>query len=136
MTRPAGPPAAGAPGPPGNVLVHTTLESPSRSDAPFRVEVHDGEDPVRVAPVGELDLATGGELEARLSELLEAGVRDVVLDLRELRFIDSAGIRLILVADKAARAEGRGFAVISGPPVVQRVLEISGLISHLRFLGA
>lgn len=86
---------------------------------------------MRLVPVGELDLATAGELEARLAELEAAEPDEVLLDLRELEFIDSSGVRLIVAADRAASRRGRRFAVVSGPPAVQRVLDISGVGGRL-----
>ncbi len=99
----------------------------------LRVEVHPEGAAVRVVPVGELDLATVGQLEAELDGLRAAGLGEVVLDLRELAFIDSTGVRLILAEERGAREDGREFGLIGGPPAVQRILEISGVVEHLRF---
>jgi len=104
---------------------------PAKPPQPFRVDVHREGAAVRLVPVGELDLATAGELEARLAELEAAKPDEVLLDLRELEFIDSCGVRLIVAADRAASRNGHRFAVISGPPAVQRVLDISGLGERL-----
>lgn len=49
---------------------------------PFSVEVHPHRDTVRVAPTGELDLATVPALRGQLLELTESGFRSIVLDLR------------------------------------------------------
>jgi anti-anti-sigma factor len=71
-------------------------------------------------------------LEAQLHELRDSGFAQVVLDLRQLTFMDSTVIRLILSEDGLARCNGHEFSLISGPPAVQRVLDICGVERHLR----
>jgi anti-sigma B factor antagonist len=107
--------------------------SPHAELEPFRVEVHPERDSVRVVPVGELDIATVGEIDARLRELNRAGFRRFVLDLRRLTFIDSCGVRLVLTWHAAARQNGVDFLVLEGPPAVQRVFQVAGLLDQLSF---
>ena len=59
-------------------------------------EVEPHRDAAHVMPVGELDLGAVPMVEARLSELYEAGFRRLVLDLRRVTFLDVAGLRLVL----------------------------------------
>ena len=63
---------------------------------PFRIDVEPERESVRVAPVGELDIATVEKLRAEVDRLREAGFTDLVLDLRGVRFLDSTGLRLVL----------------------------------------
>jgi anti-sigma B factor antagonist len=100
---------------------------------PFRVEVHPERDGVRVVPVGEVDIATVGEIDARLRELNQAGFRHVVLDLRQLTFIDSTGLRLVLTWHAAARQNDIDVMVLEGPPAVQRVFALAGVLHRLPF---
>jgi len=87
---------------------------------------------LHVVPYGELDLATSPELE----ELVLARLRDgatVVLDLRELEFMDSSGVR-VLIAAHATASEGSGHRVLVRPSsggAVNRIIEISGLEDEL-----
>lgn len=97
------------------------------------VDVHPQRDTVRVAPGGELDLANVATLQAQLDELRDAGFTQVVLDLRELAFMDSSAVRLILREDRIARSTGRRFSLIKGIPAVQRVLDVCGLTEELDF---
>src|SRR5437773_2565005 len=69
------------------------------------VEREDGR--VRVALSGELDLATVDELRGRLAAVEGDGAPTVVLDLRELDFLDSTGIGELLAAQRRLRAAGR-----------------------------
>ena len=92
--------------------------------APFRIDVHPERDVVRVAAVGELDLATVAQLQAQIRELREAGFEHIVLDLRQLTFMDSSGVSLILDEDRSARRNGHDFLIINGTPAIQRVLQL------------
>jgi anti-sigma B factor antagonist len=90
-------------------------------------------DSVRVVPFGELDVDTVGEHEECLLELQQNDFSEVVLDLRNLTFMDSSGIHLIVAADRLARRDGTRFALIAGPSPVQRVFEIAGIEELLSF---
>jgi anti-anti-sigma factor len=109
------------------------LSSSSGDGKLFRCEVEPRRDAVRVVLAGELDLASVGEVQEQLRDLHAAGFERFVLDLRELTFIDSTGLRLVLSEDAAARERGGRFELIAGPPEVQRVFELTALLDHLNF---
>ena len=100
---------------------------------PFRCEVEPDRAAVNVRPIGELDLATVALVEAQLGELWSVGFKCIVLDLREVCFLDSTGLRLLLAWDARAGEDGMTFAVIAGTPKVQRVLEVSGAADRLTY---
>ena len=79
---------------------------------------------VLAAPEGRLDTAAAPAVEERLVALV--GASSVVLDLADVRFVSSAGLRVLLLAAKAAKAAGRGIAVCALQPGVREVFEISG----------
>ena len=103
---------------------------------PFRCEVEPARDAVRVRPIGELDLATVPLVEAELAELWSVGFTRIVLDLRDVCFLDSTGIRLLLNWHAHSAADGMVFGVISGPESVQRVLEVVGIADRLTYCSA
>ena len=78
--------------------------------------MHPERDVVRVVPVGELDLATAGMLERELHELRDAGFDHVVLDMRELTFIDSSGIRVVVAEHRFADTSDHEFSLVSCRP--------------------
>lgn len=89
---------------------------------------------LRVA--GELDLATAEELSSRLSEILTRA-RTVVLDLGELRFMDSTGLAAIIAALRQASDNGAELAIASPlPPQPQRLLELTGVVERLSFTAS
>jgi anti-anti-sigma factor len=88
----------------------------------FSVTRRPSGDAVVVAPVGEIDLATVDALEQALAAARAESER-VVLDLRGVTFIDSAGLRLVLETSQT----GGSFAVVRGGHEVQRVFDLVGL---------
>jgi anti-sigma B factor antagonist len=82
---------------------------------------------VRVTASGELDMAYAERLCSEVEALLERGFTDVVIDLRELTFIDSSGIQALLTCDRRARqAGGRLFVALAVGPV-SRTIELCGV---------
>jgi anti-sigma B factor antagonist len=73
--------------------------------------------------VGALDLATTPQLERTLNE---SQARLVVLDLRDLSFMDCAGVHTIVDASLRARRRGRRLVVVRGTPNVDRVFALTG----------
>ncbi len=101
---------------------------------PFRIDVEPERDSVRVAPVGELDIATVEKLRDEVERLREAGFADLVLDLRGGRFLASTGLRLVLELDAAAREASQELTIIRGSAVVQRIFEVTQVSERLKFV--
>jgi anti-sigma B factor antagonist len=80
--------------------------------------------------MGELDLESVPEVQRTLEPLERDGVRRLVLDLRDLRFIDSSGLNLLLQLDARGRDGGPELAVIHGGEPVRRIFELTGLSDH------
>jgi len=81
---------------------------------------------------GELDLAVADELSAVLDS---AQAPTLVLDLRDVTFIDSSGLSVIVAAHQRARAAGARFAlVVTRPSPVHRLLELCGLAQTLTLI--
>jgi anti-anti-sigma factor len=97
----------------------------------FRVEVAHVADAIVVRLVGELDVASSPVLERALEELVGVDAGVVVLDLRELEFMDSTGLRAVLVAHQAASDAGRRFGLVKGPEQVQRLLSLTQVADRL-----
>jgi anti-sigma B factor antagonist len=100
----------------------------------FRIEVTPDDDRVRLAPVGDLDLATVEPLWNEIDRVRERGFEKLVLDLRRLTFLDSSGLRLLVRAQEETHKDGAEFALVDGVPEVCRVLDITGLRDHFEFV--
>jgi anti-anti-sigma factor len=57
-----------------------------------------------------------------------------VVDMRGLTFIDSSGLRALIIADKRVRAEGGRFVVVRGSQQVNEVLEMTGVAKQIELL--
>jgi anti-sigma B factor antagonist len=73
---------------------------------------------------GELDIATEAQATADLDRAMD-GCELLVVDLRELSFLDSTGVRVLLAADLRAREHGMRFGVVRGDGMVARLLEVT-----------
>ena len=84
---------------------------------------------------GELDLATAPEVERTLhGELDWEQVTLVVIDLRELVFLDSSGLRALFLVDDAARDHGARAVFVRGSQAVQRIFEVTALDERLEMV--
>jgi anti-anti-sigma factor len=89
-----------------------------------------------IAPTGELDLSGAAVLEDELDRVVsEPGLGTVVVDLRGLEFMDSSGLRLVVLADMRAREAGRRFVLVRGIETVHRVFEITRMSDRLAFVA-
>jgi anti-anti-sigma factor len=79
---------------------------------------------------GEVDLATSPQLLQALAES-QVDARLVVLDVREVTFVDSAGVHAILAAAVKARREGHRLMLVRGSAHVDRVLALTGASAQI-----
>ncbi len=98
----------------------------------FRVEIRNASRAAVLTLFGELDLASSPALEQELERV--AGARLIVVDLRELEFLDSTGLSVFVRAHRRAQAGGTEFAVVTGRGggQVQRLLGLTGLQDRVR----
>jgi anti-anti-sigma factor len=106
--------------------------TPTHQRLDIAVERRDGV--AVVCPRGELDMFSAPELRDVLGDLRERK-ESVLLQLHELTFMDSSGLRLIWDSDVAAREDGIEMTLTAGRPEVMRVFEVTGLIKRLPFVG-
>ena len=88
-----------------------------------------------IAISGELDLASGPQLEERL-QTLDSDVRLVVVDLRRLDFMDSTGLSILVRAHQRLAERDRELCLVRGAPQVQRLLDLTGVAERVRLVEA
>jgi len=77
---------------------------------------------------GEIDVATSPMLRSELTSVLAAHPEALTLDLREVTFVDSSGLGVLVGALKRLRESGGGqFAVVGAQDPVRKVFDITGL---------
>jgi anti-sigma B factor antagonist len=85
---------------------------------------------------GALDLAYAYKFDDVLRRAERNAPSCLVLDLRELDFIDSAGMSRILAARRRARRTGRRLVLVRGSKAVQRFLQFAALTEHFEYVAA
>jgi anti-anti-sigma factor len=88
-----------------------------------------------IALSGELDLAGAAALEQELTRLEAERPSAVVLDLRDLGFMDSSGLRQITLSAKRAEDRGSRLALVPGDAQVMRVFEVTRMRERLDFVA-
>jgi anti-sigma B factor antagonist len=117
-----------------------TAVPPHDSAAPFSTRSRftcrqsAGEQVKFLALTGELDIATVPELDAALRGATATPF--VILDLRELEFLDSSGAQLILAADRRIRgANGRLLVLVEPGGEIEWLLALTGADRQLHLAG-
>jgi|HigsolmetaGSP11D_1036233.scaffolds.fasta_scaffold02318_6 stage II sporulation protein AA (anti-sigma F factor antagonist) len=95
----------------------------------IKIDKHDDHLTVRLA--GRLDSSNAGEFEQALLNRIDAGELRLVLDLSELSYISSAGLRVFLMAAKRLSARQGRMALCGLQDNVREVFEISGFTAIL-----
>jgi anti-sigma B factor antagonist len=99
----------------------------------FHCVVRDGGvDTAWIHAIGELDLATAPRLDQALGEAARCARR--VLDLREVTFMDSAGLRVIVDASDRAKATPGRLVLVRGPSQVDRFFALTGTARRLEIV--
>ncbi len=95
-------------------------------------ESPDGTRTYRVVAAGEIDIATAPLLAAAFDEVIAAGGRLVLLDARDIHFLDSSGISVLISAGSELENHGGRLCIDGMSGAVERVLEITGLLERYR----
>jgi anti-anti-sigma factor len=93
----------------------------------FDVVVREEPQRALVVPRGELDLATVTRVDREIDALRSRGFTSVVLDLRELTFMDSTGVRMLVRLASKADLDGFTFSIIDAEGPVRRLLLLTQL---------
>ncbi len=95
----------------------------------FRLEVRSQGKATIIAVSGELDLASSPALQEELDRASDSDM--MIIDLRELDFMDSTGLSVLVRAHQRAEEQGRRLAMVKGPQQVQRLLSLTGVADRL-----
>lgn len=93
----------------------------------FTTALEMGPDRTTIRLAGELDIATRPHLVAAIGEAVATGAANVVIDMRELTFIDSMGISVLIGAVEDGRNNSHVVEFIRGEGPVSRTLRIAGV---------
>jgi anti-anti-sigma factor len=102
----------------------------------LQIDLRQESDRVVVVLEGELDMANAPLLQGTVEGEQLAATKTIVLDLQQLSFLDSTGLRVILAVRELCWRRGQEFAVTPGSQQVQRLLSVTGVGEHLRTLSS
>jgi anti-sigma B factor antagonist len=91
---------------------------------PLEIQIQKSDGAATVKVTGSLDTATAPELEKQLAPVLAGGVKDVVFDLAQLKFISSAGLRVFANTRKQLKERGGQASFIHLQPQIKEVFDI------------
>lgn len=97
----------------------------------FRIETSSAGSGTTIKLAGELDSATCGELVERFEQLLADGPGEIAVDLDEVTFIDSAGLRAIIVIERSAGERDVALTIRSPTGPVADLLQLTGIREHV-----
>jgi anti-sigma B factor antagonist len=97
----------------------------------FAVGVATSGDETVVSVRGELDMATAPQLRDSLAEVLADLPTRLVVDARQLTFIDSTGLSALLLAQRRCRAQGGELYLREPTEAVRRLISLAGVESML-----
>jgi anti-sigma B factor antagonist len=100
----------------------------------LEIQRHADSHGVVLALRGELDLLSAPEFEQKRREIEATRPGRILIDLRNLDFMDCTGISLMIGAQQSAHANGHLLALRRGPNQVQRLFQLLGLLDHFTFL--
>jgi anti-anti-sigma factor len=104
-------------------------------DSQFSVQASRTPAALVLAVGGELDLSSSRALEEELERALASDAPCVIVDLRDVEFIDSTGLGVLVKANQQAVDGGRRFGLVQGGAQVQRLLSLTGLSERLTVAG-
>lgn len=83
--------------------------------------------PTVVRPEGEIDLASVDSFRQAVQVALATEPADLVLDLRDVTFLDSSGLSVLALALKGQRSRDASVSVVNSTPIVRRAIDLVGL---------
>lgn len=84
-----------------------------------------------VFPMGEIDYGNVADLRARLLEIAKEPTEVVIIDLRDVTFLDSTALSVLVQAKQRFKEQDTEMSVVNPQRRVARILELAGLVGYL-----
>jgi anti-sigma B factor antagonist len=92
----------------------------------MKINIINGENDVTIALEGRLDTLTQAELSAELEKVFAAASVNLVFELSSLDYISSAGLRVLLTAQKKVDSLGSTMKIVGAKPEIKEIFEMTG----------
>lgn len=97
----------------------------------MEIRVEKDSDPVKVQLIGRLDTNTSGNFETALNNLFDKKHYNIEIDLKDLEYVSSSGLRVFLGAQKKVSTAGGNMVIKNVNDTVMEVFEITGFLDVL-----
>ena len=97
----------------------------------MEVKIEKDSDPIKVSLIGRLDTNTSGQFETALNDLFDKGYYNILIDLKDLEYVSSSGLRVFLGAQKKVSAEEGNMVIKNVNSTIMEVFEITGSLDVL-----
>lgn len=111
------------------------MEAGAGENGGFSIATIDEGTRLTVKVSGELDIATADQLSSQLDQLDVPQGGHVAVDLSQVGFMDSTGLRILIAANRKAGEAGYEFTVVTGESPARRVFELTRMDEHIRVVG-
>jgi anti-anti-sigma factor len=108
-----------------------TRDPDERGDAQMEIRTRRLGDVLIADMSGRLDSRSAGPASTELNQIAQGGAGKLVLNVRGLEYVSSAGLRAILVAAKLLQVHGGAMKICDANATVKQVMEVSGMSSLL-----
>ena len=97
----------------------------------MEIKVEKDSDLISISLIGRLNTNTSGQFETTLNDLFDKGHYNLLVNLKDLEYISSSGLRVFLGAQKKVSAEGGNMVIKNVNSTVMEVFEITGFLDVL-----
>jgi anti-sigma B factor antagonist len=99
----------------------------------MQVDIYDSKELMTIALKGDLDTSAAQDLDVQLEGLLSMVKGELVIDLGELSYLNSTGIRSFIRLDKSLKPLGKRFRFVNATPRILRIFQYCGLDRYFTF---
>ena len=97
----------------------------------MEIKVEKESDVTKISLIGRLDTNTSGDFENTLNDLFEKGNYNILVDLKDLEYVSSSGLRVFLGAQKKVSAESGSMVIKHVNSTIMEVFEMTGFLDVL-----
>ena len=97
----------------------------------MEIKVEKESDVTKISLIGRLDTNTSGDFENTLNDLFEKGNYNILVDLKDLEYVSSSGLRVFLGAQKKVSAESGSMVIKHVNSTIMEVFEMTGFADIL-----
>lgn len=112
------------------------MHSSAEREGQFHVSVNTDANSHQVTLSGELDIATADQLTEALEGVQVAAGDRVIIDLKDVSFMDSTGLRVLIAANRNAAAGDYTLVIVTGESPAKRVLELTRMDEHMQVVAS